>query len=262
MISPEKLEQEQKRIHALIKERAIKDGLMTGKASDYIWPIYDGVADFECYLASKPRIMVILKEAYDDSDVDEDGNVVPYGGGWSIPELFKQNAEIGKWTVLTWQRVIYAIYGYLKGYHYNEMDYIRDDPSMGDILLGVCWINLNKMPGLTQSNDSNVRQLCLEHWEEIIKEQIKVYDPEVIIFGGTLYEEDDFYYTFFTDEDWNGRDECVEDNSGNTFMTKYQKDGRLIISAKHPGLRRNVALWVDSIIDALKQFSTETDTNN
>lgn len=254
MMTPQLLEKEQIRIWTLIKERAIKDGLMEDKESDLVWPIYDGVADFERYLSSKPRIMVILKEPYDDTEIIN-GKIVPYGGGWSIPEAMIKSAEEKKWNNMTWQRVIYTIYGFLNNQHYRDMDYIRDKPSMGNVLFGISWINLCKMPGLTQSYDSLVRENCLNHWQEIIKEQIDVYDPEVIIFAGTLYKQNDFYYTFFTDEDWNHRDECVKDENGKAFMTKYIKDGRLIIDAKHPGLRKNVELWVDSIIDAIKEYT-------
>lgn len=255
MITPQQLQKEQERIWTLIKERAIKDGLMEDKESDLVWPIYDGVADFERYLSSKPRIMVILKEPYDDYIIDNDGNKVPCGGGWSIPEAMIKSAEEKKWKVKTWQRVIYAIYGLLNNLHYRDMDYIREEPSMGNVLLGISWINLSKMPGFKQSYDSLVRENCLKHWQEIIKEQIDVYDPEVIIFAGTLYKQNDFYYTFFTDEDWNHRDECVKNENGKPFMTKYIKDGRLIIDALHPGLRNNVELWVDSIIDAIKEYT-------
>lgn len=48
--------------------------------TDKIAPITDGIADFEAYLASSPRVAWILKEPYDEV---RDGTIA--GGGWSIP---------------------------------------------------------------------------------------------------------------------------------------------------------------------------------
>ena len=247
-----KLELEQELLHKSIKEQAIKEGLMLENINNNIEPIYDGVADFNTYLESKPKIMLIVKEAYDNSHLDEEGKLIPSGGGWSLPEIFKMNAKDGKWPILTWQRVIYTVYGYLHNKDYREMDCIKDNPEMGKVLLGLCWINLNKMPGLPKSNNTIVRNNYMIHWKDIIRKQILTYDPDVIIFGGTLFKNDDFYYSFLTEDDWNNRDESVKDEDGNVFMTKYYKEGKLIIDAKHPGLRKKVDLWVNSIIDALK----------
>lgn len=127
----EKLATEQRKISTKVWNRAIKNHLMTGLDTDYAWPIYDGVADTESYLAMKPRIMFVLKEPYDDSKIDEQGRKVPYGGGWDFPELLKKQSEAQHWPIRTWQRVIYALYGYRNGKHYHEMDYIRNAPEMG-----------------------------------------------------------------------------------------------------------------------------------
>ncbi len=63
-------------LHADIKAHAIELGYDSAKVE----PIYDGVVDAEAYLASKPRIMWILKEPYDDFDAK--GH--PQGGGWTM----------------------------------------------------------------------------------------------------------------------------------------------------------------------------------
>ena len=63
-------------LHADIKAHAIELGYDSAKVE----PIYDGVVDAEAYLASKPRIMWILKEPYDDFDAKG----TPQGGGWTM----------------------------------------------------------------------------------------------------------------------------------------------------------------------------------
>ncbi len=43
-------------------------------------PIYNGEVDAEAYLATKPKVMWILKEPYDDFDAEG----MPAGGGWTM----------------------------------------------------------------------------------------------------------------------------------------------------------------------------------
>lgn len=249
-MTAKELEQKQKGLWKEIWNKALSDGLITGQDSDNAWPIYDGVSDIQGYLSSNPRIMFILKEAYDDTTESEAGEIIPYGGDWSMPELFKECSQKGKWPVTTWQRVIYAIYGAKHGLKYNEMDYVKNDPEMGNVLLSTCWINLNKMPGLSTSDNSRVRDEALSHWIDIVKKQIDIYDPEIIVFGGTLFKDDEFYYQFLSQEDWNNRIPV----EGDDFLVKYIKDGRVILDAKHPGLRKDVERWVNSLIHEIQSF--------
>lgn len=227
---------------------AIKNHLMTGLDTDYVWPIYDGVADTESYLAMKPRIMFVLKEPYDDSKIDERGRKVPYGGGWSFTDLLKKQSEAQQWPICTWQRVIYALYGYRNGMHYHEMDYIRNAPEMGNVLLDICWINLSKMPGLTSSSNKKWQDGFKNYWSGIFLEQINLYDPDVIVFAGTFEAAS----SYIMDDTNNG--ETIWSNDGRLSLTKYHHNGRLILAAAHPGIRHNVEFWVDSIIDALHDF--------
>ena len=69
-------------IHAQIQNHAIGLGYDPAKVE----PIYDGLVDAEAYLASKPKVMWILKEPYDDFDAEG----MPAGGGWT---MFKDFGE-------------------------------------------------------------------------------------------------------------------------------------------------------------------------
>ena len=69
-------------LYADIKARVVELGYDSAKVE----PIYDGVVDAEAYLASKPKIMWILKEPYDDFDAKG----TPQGGGWT---MFKDFGE-------------------------------------------------------------------------------------------------------------------------------------------------------------------------
>ncbi len=229
--------------------RAITNKLMSGIGSDNIWPIYDGVTDAKSYLLTKPKIMIVLKEPYDDTSKDDLGRIIPYGGGWDFPLLLKKQSEDHAWPNRTWQRVIYAIYGFRNGKHYSEMDYIRNDPEMGDVLLNTCWINLSKMPGLTSSSDNKWMKAFDDNWKDIFVEQVRLYNPDVIIFGGTF----DLAGSYVMDNQVNG--EIVWSDDRKLSLTKYRHKDKLILAAAHPSVRHNVDFWVNSIIDALNDFS-------
>ena len=229
--------------------RAIANKLMTGKDTDNIWPIYDGVADAKSYLLTKPKVMIVLKEPYDDTAKDNHGRTIPYGGGWDFPMLLKAQSEDHVWPNRTWQRVIYAIYGFRNGKHYSEMDSIQKKPIMGDVLLDTCWINLSKMPGFTSSSDNKWKKAFDDNWNDIFVEQVKLYNPDVIIFGGTF----DLAGSYVMDNQING--EIVWSDDRQLSLTKYRHKDRLILAAAHPGIRHNVDFWVNSIIGALNDFS-------
>lgn len=229
--------------------RAITNKLMSGIGSDNIWPIYDGVTDIKSYLLTKPKVMIVLKEPYDDTSKDDLGRIIPYGGGWDFPLLLKKQSENHAWPNRTWQRVIYAIYGFRNGKHYSEMDYIRNDPEMGDVLLNTCWINLSKMPGLTSSSDNKWMKAFDDNWKDIFVEQVNLYNPDVIIFGGTFY----IAGSYVMDNQVNG--EIVWSDDRKLSLTKYRHKDKLILAAAHPAVRHNVDFWVNSIIDALNDFS-------
>ena len=59
------LTKEQDTLRNEIDALADKEGLWT----EDVGPIRDGVADIEAYLHSSPKIMWVLKEPYDDSDL-------------------------------------------------------------------------------------------------------------------------------------------------------------------------------------------------
>lgn len=166
------LEDAQRQINERIECIAQTNGLTNGGSS---FPIYDGIGNIEEYILSNPRIACLLKEPWDEI---VDGKA--QGGGWSICDLFNQQNQ--SWPILTWQRIIYTIYGLRNNLKYMEMDYIRDDHSMGEVLRSIAWINLNKMPAKTQSDQTYIENFK-KYWKDIVKEQLRIYSPNVILCG-------------------------------------------------------------------------------
>ena len=235
-MTPEKLKQAQKDIQDEILLCAKECKKEANWASNDILPMYDGVYDVEKYLASSPRIMWVLKEFVDEV---EDGK--PSGGGYYIYECFtKDKDEIRKNP--TWRRLIYTSYGIVNRRRWNEMDWIKDDLSMVDILKQIAYINVSKMPGNITSDDNNIRR-CYSIWRTILLRQIQVYNPNIIIFGSTLK-------FFWNDPDFKNimsglTNEPIIKKGG--YLDVYKSNEVLLFDAYHPSIWRNKC--IESIID-------------
>ncbi len=234
------LEMEQNDLHEKIVEIAEDCGI--SKQKPIIKPIKDGVADIREYLKSTPKIMWVLKEPYDK--FTSNGN--PKGGDWSFTELFKNNdvwKDENMWKLMI--QINYAIRNNLK---WQELDYISDNPRMREELRKTAYINLSKIPGFTVSSDDHLWE-CYQIWKDLILEQIRVYSPDIIIFG----------YTFkFLKKDLNITEVPISTVSGQWNSDAYKKDGRIYIDAYHPsrkGGEDGGRDYVMSIIKAINKFS-------
>ena len=237
-LSPDKILSGQELIKSKIFERAEKLEL----SNDDLEPLPDGVFNIEGYCKSSPRIMWILKQPYDDM---KDGK--PFGGGWEVCSAFN-NDDVFKNK--TWQPIIYSLFGIRNHKLYGDSDvpYIYDDKSMVDLLKDIAYINIDKMPGYRTTSDAELAE-AYEQWKDIVEEQIRLYDPQVICFANTMW---------LFKKDW-GIDENTKHEAiplGNDkYMFVFRKDGRLCLDTYHPA-QRVVAResYVDAIIKAVNDL--------
>lgn len=181
--------------------------------------------------------MWLLKESYDQDKAGNKGN-----GDWSIYEAF--NTETA-WSYKTFQRIAYTIYGLKNNVYYEDMPSIRNNREVIRLLNEIAYVNISKMPGETQSNDAELSKKY-QIWKHIINKQIEVYNPDVIIFGGTKrffeFESEPILYDTYFNEDVN------------PWLKSYiyKHNNRWLISIYHPSSRVSTEVYVDLIIDSLK----------
>ena len=215
-------------------------------SNEGIEPIYDGVGDLEQFLISTLNTTVILKEPYDSKD--EDGN--PLGGGWSlVRDSFMKNV---KWPVLTWQRIIYIMYGVKNNLYWKTMDYIRDNPEMGKVLRELPWINLSKMPYQTQSKTNRVESEYNNFWKPIVKDQIDLYNSKILLFGGTF----NICRNDFISNDVPPMKTIELDNRSSIEV--YESKGRILLNAPHPGFMYKrveyIERYINNLIDIIDKY--------
>lgn len=228
------------RIYAYAREMKLSSDALSHELcmnGDTIDAIPDGVYSAERYLKARKRIMWVLKEPYDE--ISELG--YPCGGGWQVSEAFDAP---GAWKNPTWQSMIYATYGILNNKHWKDMDWISDDRSMADCLKDIAYINISKMPGYTASDDAYIEK-CYDIWRPILLEQIRMYEPEIIVFGNT--------FRFFKhDLVGDAAAPCHSDSNGKCcYLNHYKSADMLLLDAYHPNQRMVTReVYVESIIKA------------
>ena len=152
-------------------------------------PITDGLSDIKKYLKSEVKIMWILKEPYDDY-----AKGLYYGGGWSITDdglkIKPQDFIEGK-ARNTWLPIAYISEGVKNGVS-NVIELKETETSiLCEDLQSIAYINISKIPQGSTTDDKTL-PWKYEFWKDIIQKQIKLYKPDVIIFGNTLkYVMDD-----------------------------------------------------------------------
>ena len=228
------LNEAQKALHEEIQRIADFEGL----ATDMLCPIFDGVADIEAYLGSSPKIMWILKEPYDD--FDDNGN--PCGGGWIMYKDGFNHPDA--WKQKSYQGMTYILYGFRNNCYWGDgnLPAIKQYKSMLNELNSIAYINISKMPGQLITT-RQAGESYYSTWRNILHKQIKIYNPDVIIFGGSM--------TFFDkDIDKERLNHMEHIGTRNTFCDVYEYNGRWLLSIKHPA--RFSEVYVDGAIDGLK----------
>ncbi len=217
----QELTSKEEEIQREIKDVAEKHNLFR----DNYEPIFDGIYSSEKYLSASLRIMWILKEPYDE--IDEDG--VTGGGGWSIPKhLFKEPEydyySKGKLTAKIVTRLSYCI---LNDKKFSESKCINGVPNIADSLQNIAYVNINKMPARTSTNDASLYEKY-QIWKPVLLKQIESYSPDIIIFGGTFYD-------YFALDLFDGN--YPELNYKFGMAKGFLRNDSLLISACHPGYR-------------------------
>ena len=224
----------QKKIHEEIRCRAEE----SRSADTETQPIYDGIADITGYIASKPKVMWVLKEAWGDKN--SNGKIG--GGGFEIWDCW----SLEGFNTPTWLPMIYILYGIHMGQERIEYrDMPKADMKMVALLKQSAYININKMPGDTVSGN-----MCSEYsiWRDIVLKQIDTYNPDIIIFGGTFdVMKKDLVLP---------QSEPIAKTSTEEIAHFYKDDkGRLLVNAMHPAQHRiSWDFYVDEIVDKLRKL--------
>lgn len=137
--------------------------------------IRDGIVNIENYYDSNPKIMWILKEAYDEVD--------NMGGGWSLVEDLdtRRATGVNRTSWQTFDKIIYTTFCILNEFiQFEEIPYKADDIRLCSVLKNIAYINIQKLPATKTSDDKLIEQALIKH-KDILLKQINTINPDIII---------------------------------------------------------------------------------
>jgi len=224
----QKLKQENEDISKLIEKNADDRGCKR---------VIDGIIDPEKYLKAKHKVLWILKEANSEQD------------SWSYIENFKRKdwlQEHGRRNP-TLRKVIYTTYGVLKDSEWSDIPWANEEAAFTP-LQEIGLINIKKMPGGNVAIDNSI-QAAYDKDVELLKRQIKAYDADIIIFGGS--------FRYFYKSDFEGLDSATKEKTelGNHY---YNTGKKLYINSWHPSATNNTDKnYVMDIVQIVKKWEKE-----
>ncbi|WP_139921399.1 hypothetical protein [Hymenobacter sp. DG01] len=204
--------------------------------------IYDGPVNVERYLDSDIKIAWLLKEPYDETDGT--------GGGWCFTDLFDKddlyNCNLKEAHRATWHPVVYTTYGIQNGFmRWDDMNFIRNQPEMCDVLRSIAIVNAQKLPSLGHAYTQYAHiQNSYDKHQALLHEQIDLLNADIHIFASTL----SLYKKAL------GLDTVQPVHKAS--LVYYIKDDKLYIETYHPAqtsVKREV--YVDDIIAAAEEWS-------
>jgi hypothetical protein len=188
--------------------------------SPSIGPISDGIINIQKYLASRFKILWILKESNDVRDGE--------GGRWSLnktidkQESWAEQVQTGR---TTFQRMIYSSFGILNDFmRWKDIPEIGANHHVWETIKEIAYINVKKIPGGTSAYPPEIQEAYLKNKALLLK-QIDTYNPDIIIGGNTLKH-------FIEDLQ-------IDENNKRTIggMEYFPINERLYINAYHPNVR-------------------------
>lgn len=207
------------------KEEIIFDNLKRNNPNINI--AKDGVVDEKQYLESKFKIVYVMKEVNGGSD-------------WDLKEFLFKGGQPQTWdNIARWTEGILNLQEDFSWKYLSENNEIRRKK----YLRKIGSINLKKTPGTHTANYKEISRAAIEN-KEIIKEQIELYNPEIIICCGTSHDFIKWY---------------LESDHVNWEMTfrgvEYIRNkNQIIISFAHPEARVRDAYLYYALIDAIREI--------
>ena len=191
--------------------------------------ITDGVVSWEDYATSNPKILFVLKEVNSDEP------------NWDLREFTRDGARNYTWDNIT--RWIIGIRNIDQDYNWQKIKEISEQERK-EVLKSIAAINLKKETGGGAVADNDTIYKHAINDKELLKNQVDIYDPDLIICcgTGTAFLESVYSEKIVKCEiTFNGVD-YVKDNN------------RVIVLYNHPQARVSPNFLYYPLIDALREI--------
>lgn len=224
--------------------------------------VKDGIVEYSQFYRERPKILWVLKETNDKIGKLRD-----------LREFLRNPQSYNNWThrqwKCTWELIFdisYKILDFLPPY-YEDLSYekVIDEIKEYDIkpykiFQRIAVININKTPGENRISRKKLKNYYLKYREFLLM-QIKIIDPDIVIFGGTFWamwnDLMDFHSSAYESE--YKRDQIKLDDVIIRKNIKYHcNDKRIFIETYHPNQRTiSKKLYYELIVSQIKKWCDE-----
>lgn len=153
--------------------------------------IADGPLDWGGWESAKPRVLFLMKEAYDKKleegeFLDEEYQGSHLSDHWTLPSLMNANIETN-WLPSTWKNLFLWARAMLD---FNPHlppcdDILENDPKRFELLKSCAFVNIKKYKGKSKSDPTDLKAHLLEGGEErnadLLRRQILLLKPDIVI---------------------------------------------------------------------------------
>lgn len=193
--------------------------------------VIDGLACEEEYFEAEYRIVYILKE-------------VNGGENWDLRDFVNQGGRVPTWdNVARWTEGIFNLHKEKPWGYWQE----NNEARRKSILKKIGVINLKKNPGGYTSDPKEIEKAAKDNGE-LVKKQLELYKPDLIICGGTLW---DFINACYK------KDEYQVNMTSRGIEYIIDNNGIAIIGYTHPQARVKDQILHYALMDAMKEIIEE-----
>ncbi len=195
--------------------------------------IPDGVVSFEDYAKSNCKILFVLKEVNSDET------------DWDLREFLRNGGRDRTWNNIC--RWVKGIRNIDKDYNWKDIVNI-EEAERKEYLKSIAVLNLKKYTGgKAVANNDEIFEYAVSD-SELLKRQVDIYEPDLIILCGTEYP---FFNSVYKNIDikWEMTHKGV----------RYVIDNnRIIISYNHPEARVSPNFLYYLLMDALREINDKS----
>ena len=213
--------------YEILRQKEKQNKLFSDWKKKYEYFSSDGIVDFYSYNNATLNITFILKETNEKED-----------GGYDLAEFLREGAVGG----CIWNNVSRFSAGIILKKDFDMVEDL-DKYDRKKYLAPISVINLKKTPGKTTSNDSEIDKFAKDD-REFIKNQVEIYRPDLIIFGGT---GDIFIKNILN-----------LDTSSWTYVSDYLSyliyNDTIIVKTYHPACRKSKKDLFENIVSTIRDI--------
>jgi hypothetical protein len=190
----------------------------------------DGVVDEVAYLASRPRLLFVLKEVNSPDNSD-----------WDLRTFIADGARSQTWNNVTrWVRGIRALPEELS---WEDLALVTQDQRR-EVLRSIVAVNLKKEPGGHTTKNETLSE-AVHRDAPLIREQLELYQPDLTIACGSITASL-LGEVMSLPHPWATTKRGIPFARSDALGT--------VISYSHPGARVNDALLHYGLVDAIREL--------